>query len=199
MFKKKKKETPDNLTRELTEEEKLDMNIKRKTKLIGQIKRDIIFKILFFSIAVFVTFTFIFGVTKAPTNDMFPAIHEGDVILYYRLGPMINSDVALYEAPDGTMNVGRVQSAAGGQIDKTDSGLLKLNGEIQPIQTRSGLYYKTYIKEDGSLEYPSVVPEDAYLILGDDRENAKDSRDYGYIPRDQIKGKIFTIMRRRPL
>ena len=182
----------------LTEEEKLDQNIQRKTKLIAQIRKDIIIKIAVFLAAFFVTFTFIFGVTKAPTNDMFPAIHAGDVVVYYRLGQVKSEDVCVYETEDG-MNVGRAQAAAGSAIDATDGGLLEIDGNIQPIQKRSGLFYKTYIREDGALEYPSVVPEDAYVILGDERDSARDSRQYGYITKDQIKGKVFTIIRRRPL
>ena len=170
----------------------------RKQRLIRQIKQDIIIKLSVFATGLIVTFTCIFGVTLAPTNDMFPAIHEGDVIIYFRLGGLAGSDIACYEA-DGAANIGRVQAVEGMQVDKTEGGLLRINGNIQPIQERSGLYYKTYIREGGGLEYPSVVPAGHYLILGDERDGAKDSRDYGYIPEEEIKGKIFTIIRRRPL
>ncbi|MBQ9015000.1 MAG: signal peptidase I [Firmicutes bacterium] len=170
----------------------------RRQKLIRQIKKDIFIKLFVFAAGFFVTFTFIFGVALAPTNDMFPAIHEGDVILYFRPGGLAGSDIAYYEA-EGAANIGRVQAAEGVRVDQTEGGLLRINGNIQPIQERAGLYYKTYIREGGRLEYPSAVPAGCYLILGDERGCAKDSRDYGYIPREDIKGKIFTIIRRRPL
>lgn len=178
--------------------EKLDRNICRKASLIRQIKRDIFIKIAAFAAALMVTFTFVFGVTKARTNDMFPAIHAGDVIVYYRLGSPVNTDVVVYESGDGE-TIGRIGASAGSRIDRTKGGLLKIDGNIQPIQKRSGLYYKTYLREEDSLQRPSTVPQDAYLILGDDREHAKDSRRYGYITKGQIKGKVFTVIRRRPL
>ena len=182
----------------MTEEERLDANIQRKTRLIKQIKHDLIIKIVGFFLILFITFTFIFGVTLAPSNDMFPAIHEGDLLIYFRLGRMDNKEIALYKTPTGT-NIGRIQALEGSEIGITDGGLLTINGNIQPIQERSGLYYETYANDQGPIQFPSTIPENSFLILGDEREHAMDSRDYGYINKKDIKGKIFTIIRRRPL
>lgn len=179
-------------------EQELDQNITRKTKLIRQIRRDIIVKIAVFAAFFLAAFTFVFGVTKVETNDMFPAIHAGDVVVFYRLGSLVNTDVAVYECGGG-IRAGRVQACPGSRVDRTEDSLLTIDGNLQPIQKRSGLYYKTYAREGGAMKYPSTVPEGAYLILGDERTHAKDARDYGYITREQIKGKVFTIIRRRPL
>lgn len=175
-----------------------ERNIQRKTLLIGQIKKDIFIKLFAFAAAMVILFTFVFGVTKATTNDMFPAIHEGDVVVYFRLGQLTGTDVAVYETDTGP-NIGRVQAMPGSEVNKTEGGLLTIDGNIQPQQKRAGLYYETEIREKGRLEYPSRVPQDSYLILGDEREHANDSRTYGYIPKEKIKGKVFTIIRRRPL
>lgn len=34
-----------------------------------------------------------------------------------------------------------------------------------------------------------TVPEDHYLVLGDNRRNSADSRVYGFVPREELKGK----------
>lgn len=180
----------------LSPEEKLDANIKRKTRLIKQLKHDAVIKIVGFIAAFVIVFTFIFGVTLAPTNDMFPAVHEGDLIIYYRLGRMVNTDVVIYESPDGEKQIGRVEASAGETIGKTEGGLLTINGNIQPIQKRSGLYEETYV---GEKDLSGEIRQDEYLILGDSRESATDSRCFGLISRKAIKGKAFTIIRRRPL
>ena len=182
----------------LTEEEKTDANIISKRKLIGQIKRDMIIKITAFVAVFLITFTFIFGITVAPGDDMFPAVKEGDVLIYFRPGRLTNQDTVVYEAKD-VVKVGRIQGTAGEEIGKTNGGILTINGNMQPVQKRAGLYYKTYVKEEGKLRIPCTVSEDEYLILGDKRDAAEDSRDYGLISRDEIKGKVFTIIRRRPL
>ena len=177
-------------------EEKLDANIQRKKKLIRQLKHDAVFKTAGFAAAFIIVFTFVFGVSLAPTNDMFPAIHEGDLVIYYRIGRMINTDVVIYESPDGEKQIGRVEATAGETVGKTEGGLLTINGNFQPVQKRSGLFDETYV---GTKDISGEIGEGEYLILADSREAATDSRAFGLIKRKAIKGKVFTIIRRRPI
>lgn len=40
---------------------------------------------------------------------------------------------------------------------------------------------------------PVTVPAQHYFVLGDNRRNSADSRVYGFVPRDELKGKATTI------
>jgi signal peptidase I len=40
---------------------------------------------------------------------------------------------------------------------------------------------------------PYLVPEDHYFAMGDNRDNSKDSRSWGPVPRENIKGRAFVI------
>ena len=180
----------------LTEEQRIEKNIKRKTMLIKRLKHDAIFKTAGFVLTVAVLFTFVFGVTRARTLDMYPAVNAGDFIFYYRLGDVMNTDVVLYKT-GGETKLGRVEATAGSKLSTTEDGRLTIDGNFQPVQPESGMYYETYLRD--GLTVPAEVEGGQYLVLGDNRANAQDSRDYGLIDKKDIKGKVLVILRRRPL
>lgn len=181
---------------EMSSGERLDADIKRKERLVKRLKHDAAIKTAGFAAAMVITFSVVFGIALAPTNDMFPAVHEGDLLIYFRPGRIINTDIVIYSLPDGSPQIGRVEGTQGETVGRTEGGLLTINGNIQPVQKRSGLYDETYA---GDTDISGEIGSGEFLILGDRRETAGDSRKFGLIPRKAIKGKVFTIVRRRPL
>lgn len=143
-------------------------------------------------VGVWVVFGFIFGLKSAPNNDMHPRIDQGDLLLYYRLDkhPLVQS-VIVFEKND-TEYVGRVVAGPGETVEVTvESGLL-INGRnvIEP-----DIYYATPLYE-GFVQYPVTLDDNEYFVLVDKRDGGEDSRYFGPVERDSIRGYVLAVLRR---
>lgn len=153
----------------------------------------LLFRILLLAAAGWVLFSYVFVLSQVRGNDMFPALKDGDLVFGFRLQQdYVKNDVVLYTV-DGETRVGRVVARATDEVTMDDSGTLWVNGVVQGGE----IIYATYAKE--GLEYPYVVPEGCVFVLGDYRTQSEDSRDFGAVSLEKVKGKVITVLRRRGL
>ena len=128
-------------------------------------------------------------------DDMSPRISAGDLLLYYRLADdYVSGDVMVFQK-DGEQYVGRVVARGGDTVEVTEEATLVINGSTV---LETDIYYSTPRYENGP-EYPVILSEDEYFILCDYREGARDSRYFGPVSRDEVKGKVITVIRRSGL
>ena len=111
-------------------------------KLLRQIWLGLLLRTGLLALTIWIVFTYVFSIRIASSNDMYPAIREGDMVVLYRLGSYSREDVVEYTVA-GERRLGRIVGTEGTQIGRTADGRLTLDGRFLPVQPRQGIYEET--------------------------------------------------------
>lgn len=137
-------------------------------------------------------FLFVFGLFSVRDGAMFPAIKDGDLVLFYRWNKEYRATDAVVINQNGEKQVRRVVAVAGDTVDIQEDGLI-INGALQQ---ENGIYEKTCRYTEG-IEFPVTLGEGEIFVLGDARERSTDSRIYGLIKVSDTCGTVMAIIRHR--
>jgi len=158
--------------------------------------------ILEFLVIMLVAFVLVFGLIRPfvveafriPSASMVPTLKVGDRVLankfIYRFTEPARGDVVLFdsveEGSEDTL-IKRVAGVEGDEI-RVQGGTLFVNGETQDEP-----YLNQYIPDRSTPYGPETVPKDHVFVLGDNRGNSGDSRVFGPVPVENIKGEGFLV------
>ncbi len=140
-----------------------------------------------------------------PTGSMEPTVHVGDriavsklayglrvpvadVYAFERGGPG-RGDVVVLESPeDGRVLLKRVVAVPGDTVAIRD-GVAFIDG-VRAFDPHA----VTETIDGGGPDFgPTRIPDDSYLVLGDNRGNSKDSRMFGLVARPRILGRALGV------
>lgn len=161
---------------------KMNPLLKRSLKLV--------LKLVIVGVGLWLTLIFVFGVFRLSGNNMYPALKDGDLCVTYKLEEYHSSDVVAYEI-NGEIKLGRIIARVGDTVDGDAEGLL-LNGS----RSTEEIFYTTNML-DTNLKLPVTLEDNEFVILNDYRDDMTDSREYGVITKDKLKGKVIFVFRRR--
>ena len=164
----------------------------KKPKSDGQLFLKLLIKLAVIVLAVWAVLSFVLCVNVHYGNNMHPAVRDGDLVVTYRLqNPFINA-VVLYEH-NGKTTVGRVIALSGDVVSITENGALTVNG----IVPNEEVYSATMPASGSTVTYPYRVPDGSVFILNDFRDDTLDSRAFGAVHVEDLKGCALFTMRRR--
>ena len=122
---------------------------------------------------------------RIPTDSMTPTISPGDHLLLDKrdAARVTVGDVVVVRDPLGDGLIVKRVVALGGDTIGFEDGILVRNGlpVTEPYTTDflDGVYYG-----------PDVVPPGALYLLGDNRYDSEDSRDFGPVAVDTVVGRV---------
>jgi signal peptidase I len=142
-------------------------------------------------VLVIVAYALLFHLSIVRGSSMNPGIHDGDRILVdhlsYVLGDVRRGDVVVLRCPlDPSLDyIKRVIALPGDEV-RIDDGHVFVNGEKVD---------EPYIAsaDDAELERSRLcerVERDHFFVLGDNRDHSSDSREFGQVPRDYLRGRV---------
>lgn len=140
---------------------------------------------------------FFLRVPQVTGPSMLPRVEPGEIVvintLAYRFGPIARGDVVAlhHDQPDAQTFLKRVVGMPRERV-RVDAGVLVIDGRR---------VNESYVSFPDTRSVPEVtVPPNAFYVLGDNRAQSEDSREWGAIDAGEITGKaIFGLWPPRKL
>ena len=152
-------------------------------------------------VIVLIVRSFVFRTVYVKGSSMEPNFSHGEIVLMQKLSYYFSSpqygDVVVCRGSTGASEellIKRVIGMPGDEIDIYLSGdqyLVERNGEVLEEP-----FIREKMQQKGDVEYPFIVPEDSYFVMGDNRNASSDSRNkrIGAVPRANILGKVEMVI-----
>ena len=124
-------------------------------------------------------------------HSMDDTLHDGQTLIARKNVEVTNGDIVVCDCKElGHDLIKRVIATGGQEID--------IDFEAHTVTVDGKTLEEPYIKEPtaknaGAFVYPVTVPDNCYFVMGDNRNDSRDSRDplVGFISKEQIVGKII--------
>lgn len=170
-------------------EEKINKGEEQKNSIFKELLEWLYVIVAAVAISLFLTF-FVIVNANVPTASMESTIMTNDRVMGFRLSYIFDSpkrgDIVIFKYPDDkdVLFIKRIIGMPGESVE-IKSGVTYINGKKLE---------EPYLQVEPLGNFgPYVVPEGCYFMMGDNRNNSRDSRfwENTYLERDDIVGKAI--------
>lgn len=151
--------------------------------------------VLLIVLSVFLLRTFVLTPISIDGDSMEPTLHSRDFLMMERVSYYFNEperfDIVVFKATKQKDYIKRVIGVPGDRIEYKDNQLYINNEKVNEyFLTQTESFTNDFTVEDIEPSY-DIIPENHFLVLGDNRSNSTDSRTIGLIPKENIMGRAF--------
>jgi signal peptidase I len=146
-------------------------------------------------ILVFICRYYLFAPRVVFGESMAPTFQDKDKVVISKFNTIHRFDIIVFDAPDveGEQYVKRVIGLPGDSVEMKDD-ILYINGqEVDEPYLNKEEIAADKLTGDFTLKEitgKSIVPQESYFVLGDNRLFSKDSRFFGFISSDSVNGEV---------
>lgn len=138
----------------------------------------------------------VFDVNKVSGPSMNPTLNNGDILLMERMSLNMNEleryDIVTLDVHDKSRGwiriIKRIIGMPGETIDIYSDGDVAINGHILTDDLHNN---DTIVSDIHDILYHCELSDDEYYVLGDNRMNSADSRIYGPVNSNRIRGRVL--------
>ena len=159
---------------------------------------DILQTLILAAAAFVVVYMFLFRPFEVKGESMYPNLHNNEYLITNLIGLKLSDpnlgDIIVFKAPNEIERdfIKRVIGIAGDRVSIRD-GHVYLNQE----QLDESKYLKPSVKTYGGSFLQEgeeiLVPEGYFFVLGDNRSYSSDSREWGFVPKNNVIGNSIVI------
>lgn len=142
-----------------------------------------------------IIYLFLFQPHQVRGSSMYPTFNDGEYLLTnkisYRFEEPQRGDVVIFRAPRNEEYdyIKRIIGLPGESI-KVERGKIFINNNLLPESYLPESYVTSgggFLREGQSI----TIPLGTYFVCGDNRSHSSDSREWGFVPRENIVGKSW--------